>query len=294
MTSLAYAVNPYTDWTFAPLVLTLAALALAFFVHGWRRLRRRGRPDLAPVTRLVTFASGVLVTVTALVSPIDAIGEAYLQSAHMLQHVMIADFGVALIVFSLRGPLAVFFIPRHILAPLARTRWLRRGLRWLLRPTATVVTWVAVLVVWHVPVVYDAALRHRVVHDLEHLSFVLVGTMLWIQLIDPTRHRRLTVGERIGLATLVFWVSQILAYVIVFDTRPLFDSYVEQERRLFGLSPLTDQKIAGVVMMIEQSLTIGACLLWLIRVRTRSQAATGHAPAADLPGQGAAVEGRDA
>ncbi len=106
--------------------------------------------------------------------------------------------------------------------------------RWLTRPSVTVIVWVAVLVVWHVPALYEKALRDVCVHDLEHLSFVVVGTLVWIQLVDPLRHRRLTLGERIGLAAVVFWVGQILAYVILFDPAPLFETV--QRSRTSGCS----------------------------------------------------------
>ena len=71
---------------------------------------------------------------------------------------------------------------------------------------------------------------------------------------------------------MVFWVGQILAYVIVFEPSPLFETYTRQDERLLGLSPLTDQKIAGVLMMIEQMLTVGTCLLVLVSQARRQRA----------------------
>ena len=100
-------------------------VAIAFFFHGWLRLRRR-RADLAPWTRIPLFVAGVLVTVLAIVSPIDAIGERYLQSVHMLQHVLIADLGIALTLVAVRGPLTVFFLPRDLLVRSPANGWLRR------------------------------------------------------------------------------------------------------------------------------------------------------------------------
>jgi putative membrane protein len=132
--------------------------------------------------------------------------------------------------------------------------------------------WLGVLVLWHVPYLYEGALRHPVVHRFEHLSFVLVGTLVWVLIIDPARHGRLTIGERIGVAAVVFWASQILSYVMVFSFEPFYDLYANQPVRLFGLSPLTDQKLAGVVMMIEQTLTIGIAVIVLVRMsRARSE-----------------------
>jgi cytochrome c oxidase assembly factor CtaG len=264
-------------WSFDPLVLAAAGVALAFFVSGWRRLRRR-RPDLAPVSRLVLFAAGVAIVVVGLLSPLDAIAEEYLQSAHMLQHVLIADLGVVLALLAVRGPLSMFFLPRDLLAPLARARPLRRTLSFLLRPRVAVALWVVVLVAWHVPAAYDAALRHPVVHRAEHLSFVVVGVLVWTLLIDPARHGRLTLNERLGLAVVLFWVGQVLAYPFLFGFEPYYDVYVDQPERLFGLSPLSDQKLAGLVMMVEQAATLGVAIVVLLRLARRARAARSVTP----------------
>jgi len=261
-------------WSLDPLVLALAAVAVAFFVSGWRRLRRR-RPELAPWSRLALFLAGVGVVLVGLLSPLDAIAEEYLQSAHMLQHVLIADLGIVLALLAVRGPLSMFFLPRDLLAPLARAQPLRRGLSFLLRPRVAVPLWIAVMVAWHIPPLYDAALRHPVVHRAEPLSFVVVGALVWTLLIDPARHGRLTVNERLGLAVLLFWIGQVLAYPFVFGFQPYYDVYVDQPHRLFGLSALTDQKLAGLVMMIEQAATLGIAIVLLLRLSRRTRASRG-------------------
>jgi cytochrome c oxidase assembly factor CtaG len=258
-------------WSFDPLVLVLAAVSLAFFVSGWRRLRRR-RPELAPWSRLALFVAGVAVVVVGLVSPLDAIAEEYLQSAHMLQHVLIADLGIVLALLAVRGPLSMFFLPRDLLAPLARARPLRRTLSFLLRPRMAVPLWLTVLVLWHIPAMYDAALRHPAVHRAEHLSFVVVGALVWTLLIDPARHGRLTLNERLGLAVVLFWIGQVLAYPFVFGFEPYYDVYVDQPHRLFGLSPLADQKLAGLVMMVEQAATLGVAIVILLLLARRARA----------------------
>jgi cytochrome c oxidase assembly factor CtaG len=258
-------------WSFQPLVIGGGLVAIAFFLHGWARLHRR-RADLAPWTRIPLFVAGVFVTVLAIISPIDRIGEAYLQSVHMLQHVLIADLGIALTVVAVRGPLTVFLLPRDLLVPLARAGWLRSTLRFLLRPGISYAVWVLALVAWHVPLFYEAALHHWIWHDVMHLSFVVGGILIWTQIVDPSRHQRLTLGERLGFTALVFWTGQLLAYVILFDYEPLFSTYVEQPVRLLGLSPLTDQKLAGVVMMIEQVLTVGLAFVLLLRANQRRRA----------------------
>jgi cytochrome c oxidase assembly factor CtaG len=273
--------NLWRAWSFQPLVIGAGVVAVAFFLHGWLRLRRR-RASLAPWTRIPLFVAGVLVTVLAIVSPIDAIGERYLQSVHMLQHVLIADLGIALTVVAVRGPLVVFLLPRDLLVPLARVDRLRRWLRFLLRPGVSYGVWVVALVSWHVPAFYEAALHHTAVHDLMHVSFVVGGLLVWTQIVDPARHRRLTLGERVGYTALVFCTGQILAYVILFDFRPLFSTYVDQPVRLLGVSPLTDQKLAGFVMMVEQVFTVGVAFVVLLLAARREHERPG-VPVAHQP-----------
>lgn len=264
--------DPWTTWSFPPLVVAVAGLGVAFYLQGWLRLRRRGRPDLASWDRLALFAAGISVVTLAIVSPVDAVGEGYLQSMHMLQHVLVADLGIVLIILSVRGPLTVFLLPRDLLAPLARQAWLRRAVAWLLRPRNAIALWLAALLAWHVPALYETALQNRAVHNLQHFSFILAGALLWIVLLDPTRHRRLSLAERVGVAAVVFAAGQLLAYALIFGYRPYYGTYVEQETRLLGLSPLTDQKLSGVVMMVEQVMTVGVFLFWALLIARRPAA----------------------
>ena len=244
-------------WETPVAVLAGAAFALALFGQAFVRLRRRGRKDHAGWDRAALFVLAVTLGTLALVSPLDYIGEEYLLSAHMLQHVIIGDLAVALAVVALRGPLTFFLIPSAVLGRLARLGWLRSGLRFLLNPKVAFVLWAIVIAAWHVPAAYDYTLTHQVVHDIEHLSFVVVGMLVWIQLVDPARRRELGLAGKLALAVGLFAAGQILADVLIFAMRPLYGSYAEQPERLWGLSPLEDQRLAGLVMMGEQLLTLG-------------------------------------
>lgn len=264
------AASPWTQWSWSPLVLAGTALSLAFFFQGFHRLRARGRCDLAPWRRAGLFVVGVAITTLALVSPLDAVGEEYLLSAHMLQHVLIADLGLALTLVAVRGPLAIFFLPRDLLVPLARLGPLRRGLAFLLRPAVSIGFWALALLLWHLPPLYELALRNPAAHALEHVSFVVGGLLVWTQIVDPTGHRRLTLGERIGFAAVVFWAGQVLAYAMAFAPTPLYRPYEEQQERLLGLGPIGDQRLAAVTMMVEQALTLGTAFALLFRAHRRS------------------------
>lgn len=123
------------------------------------------------------------------------------------------------------------------------------------------------------PPLYELALRSEAAHVAEHLSFVAGGLLVWTQIVDPTGHRRLTLGERIGYVALVYWTGQVLAYAMAFSPSPLYDPYADQPERLLGLSALTDQKLAAVVMMAEQTITLGVAFALLFRADRRSERA---------------------
>jgi len=250
-------------WTFDPVALTLAAVALVLYGRGFARLRRRAGPAHADLWRALLFTTGVGVTVLALVSPIDAVGEDQLLSAHMLQHLLLGDVGPLLIVLGLRGPLPVFILPPEVLRAFSRGT-LRRILSFLLRPTVSLLCWLVALGAWHVPVAYDAAIRHPMLHVVEHACFAIAGLLAWTQIVDPARRRRLTVGQRAMFAFVMLVASCLLAEVLV-ATHPLYPHYVHVIGRPFGWSAGQDQSKAALLMMAEQIATLATAMLFLVR-----------------------------
>lgn len=251
-------------WTAPPAVLAAAGVLLVLFLQGWVRLRRRGRRDHAPLWRLACFGAALALGVLPLVSPLDAVAEEYLLSAHMLEHVLIADAAVALALVAVGGPLLFFMLPRRATLAAGRSAGLRRALRALDHPVVALAVWCAVIAVWHVPSLYDATLENGAVHDLEHASFVAAGLLMWYQLLDPARKGHVSRGRRLGLAAGMLAAGQALSAVLLFATRPLYPAYAGQDERLWGISALADQRYAGAVMMVEQAAVIGAFTLFLL------------------------------
>jgi cytochrome c oxidase assembly factor CtaG len=240
-----------------------AVVAALLFLQALLRLRRRGRVDLAGWDRIALFAAGLGLTLFALVGPLDRLADEKLLSAHMAQHVLIGDLGPALMVTALRGPLLVFFLPAAVLAPLARNTRVRAVLGTLLKPRVAFSLWAVNLAVWHVPYLYDLALAHQNLHNFEHVCWMFCGILVWTLLVDPGSHRRLTVGGRVALAAAMFAAGQILTDVLVFSFTPLYPFY----HGAYGMSALTDQQLSGIVMMVEQLLTLGTCVALLLRPR---------------------------
>jgi putative membrane protein len=259
-------------WETPTPVLVAAPLAALLFTQAFVRLRSR-RPDLAPWSRAMLFGAGLLLLVGAVVSPLDSAGDDYLLSAHMLQHVLIGDASVALLVVAVRGPLVFFLLPPPLLRRLAAYGWLRATLSFLLLPLVSLALWAAAVTVWHVPRFYDFAVAHPMVHHLEHASFFAGGLLVWTQLVDPARHGRLRRPQRIFYALGMLALTQPVVYFLLFSSTPHYDRYAAQPDRLFGLSPLTDQRLAGAVMMVEQLLTLAIFVAVTLRPYVRERRA---------------------
>jgi putative membrane protein len=255
----------HAAWSAPPSVLAPAAIAALLFAQGWLRLRARGRADLADWRRAALFASGLLVVLAGLISPIHTIGENHLLWVHMLQHVLIGDLGVALMIAALRGPLHVFILPPRIIGPIARDRDVRAIVSFLLRPRVAFTLWAVNLGVWHIPRLYITAILHPWLHDVEHASWMLAGVLVWTLLIDPGAHRRLSAAGRVALGAAMFGCGQVLTDVLVFSFHPLYSLY----HGAYGFSALSDQKLAGIVMMAEQLLVLGTFAYFLLRPRVR-------------------------
>jgi len=270
-------VNPpglLSPWLLEPVPIALAAVAAACFARGFLRLRRRGRADHAPWTRVALFAASLALLLLPLVSPLDLLGDRYLLSAHMFQHVLIGDAAPALILLALRGPLLLFAIPAGLLAAAGRSERVHRLGAWVARPRVAVVFWAVVFGGWHIPAVYDFAAAHRAVHDLEHASFVAAGFLLWWVLIDPARTGNVSLGRRLGTAAAVLAAGTAIADTLIFSLTPLYPAYADQPHRVFGLSPLHDQQLAGLVMTVEQMAALGVlCAVLLVPVLRRLGAA---------------------
>ena len=238
------------DWSLEP--ARLLPVAVAAFLY-WRRaltLRRRGSPVAG--WRQGLFALGLLLFAVAVGSPIDELGERAF-SFHMLQHVLLGDLAPLCVVGGLTGPL---------LRPLLAVEALAR-LRFLVHPLVALPLWTANLFAWHVPAAYEAALGSGGVHALQHLCFFTFGALMWAPVVEILPGPMwFGTGWKLGYIVVVRLLETLLGNVFLWTGTVLYPTY-ERAERLWGISPLADQGIAGGVMMIEGSLvTIGA-IAWL-------------------------------
>jgi putative membrane protein len=246
-----------TSWTLEPGAILLIGALGGVYVRRWRHVR--AQPGLrgvreAPTGRLVSFLGGLLALFVALISPVDRLGE-QLASAHMVQHLLIADLAPILLTLGLT---------RWILRPVTRVvSRVERAAGPFGHPAFGVVAYVGAMWLWHVPALYDAALRHSGVHVLEHLSFAGAGLLYWWHLLSPIRSR-LRLG---GLGPIVYMASTkllvgFLGIALAFSPDLLYHAYASTGTR-WGLSPTDDLHVAGLLMALEQSIVMGIALAYL-------------------------------
>ena len=241
--------SPLTSWSFEPLQLVPLIVVALLYARRVSTLRRRGTP--VPGWRIALFALGVALMVLALASPIAELGEERLFSFHMLQHVLLGDLAPLALLLGLTGP-----ILRPVLAYAHR-------LRALAHPLVALPLWAANLAVWHVPLLYDAAVRHEAVHALEHACFFAGGTIMWLPVLETLPAPEwFGTGWKFGYIAAVRVFETVLGNVFLWAGHPFYPVYVDVPRQ-WGISPVHDQGLAGAVMMIEGSLVTLAALAWL-------------------------------
>jgi cytochrome c oxidase assembly factor CtaG len=240
-----------TDWTFDPLQLAPVVLAALAYGMRARTLRRRGTPMAG--WRVALFATGIALLLLAFASPVASLGERELFSLHMLQHVVVGDLAPLCLLGGLSGPM---------LRPLLALRPVER-LRVLANPAVALPIWAVNLYVWHVPFLYEAAVRHSAVHALEHVSFFTAGLIVWLPVLETLPAPEwFGTGPKLAYIAGVRVVETILGNVFVWSGTVFYGVY-DRGEELWGIGPLQDQGLAGAVMMIEGSLVTIVALAWL-------------------------------
>ncbi|MDQ6828584.1 MAG: cytochrome c oxidase assembly protein [Gemmatimonadota bacterium] len=237
-------------WSFEPLVILLLLLSAAMYIAGMRRLIVRAGPGRGISTlRIAAFAAGQLALALALLSPIDAVSAA-LFSIHMVQHLLLVIVAAPLLV--LGQPLYVMMWALGLDARRGVAAWWNRGrvlqVAWraLSHPVVAWSLHVVALWIWHAPRLYDWALGDERIHVLEHSTFLLTALLFWWVVLD--RHRL-----RVGAATFYLFTaalqSTMLGALLTMVKHPWYAAHLTTTAA-WGLTPLEDQQLAGLIMWI--------------------------------------------
>ncbi len=200
-------------------------------------------------SRLLAFVLGTLMVVGALNSPLETIATRSLLSAHLLQNAIMADWA---------PPLLILGLTPAMRASLARAAG--RPLRIATKLPVALTVWLATWYLVHLPLLFDAALRHPVWLNLEHALLIAAGLVFWWPALadTPSRHSTPTRLAYILIGSLLIGP---LGFVFLFVTHPLYGYYAHRPR-LWGVSPLWDQHLGGIVMNVEQSIVFFAAVAY--------------------------------
>ena len=182
---------------------------------------------------------------------------------HMFQHLLLGDIGALFLVLGLDG---------RLLRPLLRFRIVHR-MRVLAHPLVALPLWAGNFCAWHLPLLFDAALRNDGIHALQHASFVFFGMLMWAALIEPLPGPAwFTAPWKIPYVLGMWLVMLVLSQVFIWSNHVYYAPYAH-DATLWGLSHLDDQKAGGGVMLVESMFTMLPALVWvLLQVLRESEA----------------------
>jgi len=228
-------------WPFDPSVYV--GLVVLFFGHAWLA---RGAAD-AERKHTVYLLAGLFTVWLALETPIDTISDYYLDSVHMLQHVLLAFVAPPLMLLGLSPAMA---------GSLLRVP----GLRAITEPIPAQLIAAVVMIAWHIPTLYDATLANESLHILEHVMFIGSGLVLYWPIVQATSadaRWEMSAGAKLVYMLLATLPQDGVALVLIFSRVPFYDFYTHAPRLLEGFTALIDQTIAGAVLMIFGKVTLG-------------------------------------
>jgi putative membrane protein len=233
------------DSTIIGLVI-LAALYL--WAIGPMR-KRHGITEQASGWQIVSFFTGLGVTFFALNGPLHDLSDYYLFSAHMVQHLVLTQ---------LMPPLLLLGVPAFALRPLVRPAWVQAVQRTLSKPVVAFSLYTLSFTGWHLQPAYDLMMRNHNVHIVTHLQFMVTAMIMWWPVLSPLRESRMSYGGQMLYLFLIGIPMMLVAALITLADVTLYPWYAASPR-VFGLSPLDDQKLGGIIMWVP-----GGLFYWVV------------------------------
>lgn len=278
--------DAWSAWNLAELFV-LGAIAVGLFTAG----RRTRRHHVSP-WRLRCTLIALAVVAAAIASPLDGLAGA-LASAHMVQHVLLILVAAPLLVAGapVFASLAAAARPSRVaLARVARKPLVKGVGRFALSAVVAWLVHAAALWAWHSAALYDAALRYDPVHALEHLTFIGTAMLFWNVVLARRRARRVPAPAAVLVVFTMGLQSVFLSALLTFAPTPWYEGYAVSAR-VWGLDPLTDQQLAGLVMWIPAGfvyfgIAVGLLTRWLQAAEREGEVAGRSRPA---PVEAAAV-----
>lgn len=266
--------------TSAPLVLALLiAMATLLYAAGLRRIRRQAGLRVVARAQSLAFGAGMAVLVLILLSPLDAYADA-LFCLHMVQHLLLTLAVPPLLVWSRPALVMLWGFPRGMRKPLG-TAWHAGGIdrlvAALMHPLVVGFAFSAAFAFWHLPQPYAWALGNDWAHALEHATMFAAALMFWSLVIEPSGRRRMGFAATVVFVTATAVVSGFPGALMLLSPEPLYPVHAAGAAA-WGLTPLEDQQLAGLIMWVPVGLLYLAPIAWLF-IKLLSDRGRPRAPA---------------
>ncbi len=259
-----------TQWNWQPSIIlgTVVIIALYLYAVGPLRVKYRlGEP--VKTSQAVAFLLGVNSIFLVLFSPLDRLGDDYLFSAHMLQHLVLTIVG---------PPLMLVGMPDWLIKPVLRNRLILRVAKFLTNPFVAFTLYNVDFWLWHAPPLYDATLVNEFLHVQEHMIFIVLSLIYWWPVFSPLKEGlpRLSIGGQILYIFLGGMPTVALGAGLTFAP-PLYTPYIYAPR-VWGISPAMDQQLGGLIMWVPANIAyiIVASVLflrWMLAQEAKQRAA---------------------
>ncbi|MER9605289.1 cytochrome c oxidase assembly protein [Mesorhizobium sp. M0243] len=279
-TSICYGNGaPQAGWTLAlPITLPLAAILLLYVAGANRLWRRSGRGRRLRSRQAFQFAAGWAVLAFALVSPIHALGE-HVFAAHMIEHELLMVVAAPLLVASRPTAAMMWALPvqlRQIFGAAGHANTLRAIWAFISRPVVATVLHGAAIWIWHLPALFEAALQQGFLHYAQHASFLGTGLLFWWVLL-PRPGREHARGNAVMHLFFTSLHTGLLGALLVVSPKLWYPANAAGSD-LWGLSPLEDQQLAGLIMWIPAGLIYGGAALLLVAFWIQTSSRRHQAP----------------
>jgi putative membrane protein len=258
------------SWNGDPLLWSLLLAAALIYARGawtlWRRSRRIRQATLA-------YYGGLVVLVVALASPLEN-SAGMLFSAHMIQHMLLMMVAAPLLVLGRPDWVVIWSLPparrRSGSTWLHRRQMLHRLWRGLTHPAFIWMAYIVAVLFWHIPLFYTAALANRWLHDLEHASMLGAALLYWWGLSHLGRRGGMSHGAAMLLVFSIMIFTTLLGALITFAAFAWYPPHPILAAGLWGITPLEDQQLAGLIMWIPGSPIHLALFLYIVAHWIRS------------------------
>ncbi len=228
---------------------------------------------MLPTWRVWSFFAGLATILIALRSPIGVYSELFF-FFHMIQHLLLVEVAAPLLL--LGAPLlpVMWALPKSARGRVGRLFGqgpLHSIFTSLTHPFTAVTIYCVTLSVWHMPQFYDAAQGRTAIHDTEHLLFLVTALLFWWPAIHPAggRRRLSYLGGLVYFAP-PFMLGNLIGSLLTFAQHPVYSAYLDVPR-VWGISVLQDQQIAGLIMWVPGGFVFAIPIfVFLVLLVTRS------------------------